>query len=274
VSSLERSLSERVALITGAGGGLDGGIGAGIARVLAREGATIAVNDVDAESAAATVAELVEAGAEARAFVADIGRSEESTALIADVLERFGRLDIVVNNAGIVGIHTVEETPDEEWAKVIGVNLTGPFLVTRAAIPSLRQSDCGRIIFIASIAGTRIGTLGGAVYTVSKAGVLGLMRHLAAELGSSGITVNAIVPGMMMTPLVDRRTTPQTKAELFAAVPAGRGATTDEIGEMAAFLASERAGYVNGADITIDGGRTVLPGDFSAWARASGLPLK
>jgi 3-oxoacyl-[acyl-carrier protein] reductase len=270
---MNRDLAGRVAVITGAGGGTDGGIGAGIARVLAASGATIAVNDVVLDAAEDTVAELVASGASARAFVGDISDSAAATGLIDSVASHYGQIDILVNNAGIVGVHTLDQTSDDEWQRVVGVNLNGPFYVTRAAIPHLKRSDCGRVVFISSIAGIRIGQLGGAVYTATKEALLGLARHLAAEVGHCGITSNAVLPGLVMTPLVGRRTSPETKAELVASVPSRRAASPDEIGEVVAFLSSECAGYINGAAIVVDGGKTVLQGDFSSWARVAGMAI-
>jgi 3-oxoacyl-[acyl-carrier protein] reductase len=261
----------RVAVVTGAGGGAEGGIGAAVARVLAADGARIAVNDIASEPALATVEQLRAAGAVAEPFVADIGDPDQATGLIEGAVERFGGLDVLVNNAGIVGTHPIETTPDEEWQRVLEVNLNGPFYTTRAAIPHLKRSAAGRVVFVASIAGTRIGTLGGASYSASKAGLLGFMRHLAAEVGRHGVTANAVLPGMVMTPLVEGRTSEESKHELFEMVPVGRAATPEEIAEAVAFLAGEKAGYVNGAELTLDGGRTVLPGAFGPWARAAGL---
>jgi 3-oxoacyl-[acyl-carrier protein] reductase len=263
--------SGRVALVTGAGGGAEGGIGAAVARLLAAAGGRIAVNDVSRHEAEATAEQLRAGGAEAEAFVADIADSVAASAMVAAVAERFGGLDVLVNNAGIVGAHSIESTPDEEWHRVIGVNLDGPFFTTRAAIPHLKRSTAGRVVFVASIAGTRIGTLGGASYSASKAGVLGFMRHLAAEVGRDGITANAVLPGMVMTPLVEQRTSEQSKRDLYAMVPVGRGASPEEIAAAVVFLADPKCGYANGAELTIDGGRTVLPGAFAQWAKAAGL---
>ena len=264
-------LHGRVAVVTGAGGGARGGIGAAVARALGTRGACIAVNDVAATAADATVEQLRAAGATAEAFPADISDPNAADAMINAAADHFDGIDILINNAGIVGVHTIETTPNEEWRRVLEVNLNGPFYASRAAIPHIKRSSAGRVVFIASIAGIRVGTLGGASYSASKAGLLGLMRHLAAEVGRDGITANAVLPGMVLTPLVDRRASEQAKRELFDTVPAGRGASTEEIGEVVAFLAADSAAYINGAELTVDGGRTVLPGDFKSWAKASGL---
>jgi 3-oxoacyl-[acyl-carrier protein] reductase len=261
----------RITVVTGAGGGADGGIGAAIARLFAAGGARVAVNDVDAESADATVNQLRAAGGIAEAFAADISDPRHATAMIDAAAARFGGIDVVVNNAGIVGSLLLEATPDDDWRRVLDVNLSGAFFTSRAALPHLKRSAAGRIVFVSSIAGIRIGTLGGASYSASKAGMLGLMRHLAAEVARDGITANAVLPGIVLTPLVARRASPATQRELSELVPVGRAALPEEVAEAVLFLAGERAGYINGAELTVDGGRTVLPGAFAPWARAAGL---
>jgi 3-oxoacyl-[acyl-carrier protein] reductase len=254
-------LEGRVAIVTGAGGGPGGGIGAGIARVLSSKGARIAVNDISPEGADATVEELRARGVDAAGFVADIGDSGYAQRLVESVAEHFGRLDILVNNAGISGSHAIETMPDEEWHHVLDVNLSGPFYTSRAAIPFLKESGAGRVVYISSIAAVQIATAGGAAYTASKEGLLGLARQLAAEVGRFGITANAILPGMVLTPLQARvweKMGEEAVARRVASIPAGRGATPDEIGHVVAFLASDGAAYVNGAAIRVDGAMTVV----------------
>ncbi len=263
----------KVALVTGAGNGAEGGIGAGIARTLAAYGYHVAVNDLSAESIARTVAQIEESGGTASAAPFDVTRSEQVSDAVARVAEQTGRLDVVVNNAGIVGVHSVAETTDEEWNRVLGINLTGPFFVSRAALPHLIDAGMGRIVNIASIAGIRIGGLGGAVYTASKSGLLGFTRHLAAEVGTRGVTVNAVCPGLTLSPLIADRTTPETLAELTASVPTRTSGLPDDIGEVVAFLASPQAHYIHGQAIVHDGGKTLLQGDFAGWLRTSGIDI-
>lgn len=266
-----KRLEGMVALVTGAGGGERGGIGAGIARCLAREGARVAVNDLTMESAAATVAQLQALGVEALPVLGNVADSAQADALIANTVEHFGHLDILVNNAGIGGgAMAVERMSDEDWLRVINVNLNGPFYTSRAAVRVMRPRRFGRIINIASVAAIRVSFLGGAAYTASKAGLLGLTRHLAAEVAQYGITVNAVMPGATATPLFRSRANEEALAKIAGAIPAQRLADPEDMGNIVAFLASREAGYLTGAAIPVDGAVTVLPGDFSAYRANSG----
>jgi NAD(P)-dependent dehydrogenase (short-subunit alcohol dehydrogenase family) len=249
-----RDLDGRVGLVTGAGSG----IGSGIAEALAEAGATVAVNDVDSTAAAATVEALRATGATADPFVADISVEADASRMIAAVVARYGRLDILVNNAGVTGTHTVEEMPNDEWERLIAINLNGPFYAIRSAIPHLKQSGNGRIVCISSVAGIRVSRRGGAAYTTTKAALLGLTRHAASELARYGITANAVLPGPVSTPLSARVISEDEYEQAVAVVPAGRFGTVAEVGQLVAFLASESAGYINGAEIPIDGGQTTL----------------
>jgi 3-oxoacyl-[acyl-carrier protein] reductase len=261
----------KVALVTGSGGGADGGIGAGIARVLASNGYHVVVNDVRADVADKTVAQIEEVGGSASADVFDVTDSAQVHDHLGQLVATHGRLDVLVNNAGIVGTHSVLNTTDDEWDSVLGVNLTGPFKVSRAALPYLFEAGNGRIINISSIAGIRIAGLGGAVYTASKAGLLGLTRHLAAEVGVKGVTVNAICPGLTLTPLIARRTTEESLGLIKASVPTQSAGTPDDIGEVVVFLASPKAHYIHGEAIVHDGGKTLLQGDYVGWVKTAGL---
>lgn len=264
-----KRLEGMVALITGAGGGEGGGIGAGIARCLAREGACIAVNDLTPDSAAATVHQLQAMGAEAWLVLGNVADSTQAASLVTATVEQFRRLDILVNNAGITGSSAiVERTSDEEWHQVMNVNLHGPFYTSRAAVPVMRAQGFGRIISISSMAGIRIGATSGACYTASKSGLLGLTRHLAAEVAQYGITVNTILPGAVLTPLIKAHASEEMLRTIAGRAPAQRLADPEEIGSLAAFLASREAGYITGAAIPVDGAMTVLPGDFNAYRSA------
>lgn len=270
----DRSLEGMIALVTGAGGGERGGIGAGIARCLAREGARVAVNDLAGESAAATVAQLQALGAEAWPVLGNVADSAQAASLVARTVEHFGHLDILVNNAGIGGgPAAVERMTDEDWHQVINVNLHGPFYTSRAAVQMMRPRGFGRIINIASVAAIRISYLGGAAYTASKAGLLGLTRHLAAEVAQHGITVNAVLPGATLTPLFQSRASEELVAKIGEGIPAQRLASPEEMGWIVAFLASREAGYLTGAAIPVDGAATVLPGDFTAYRSKSGKDI-
>ncbi len=264
-------LEGMVALVTGAGGGEAGGIGAGISRCLAREGARVAVNGRTMESALATVQQLQALGVEAWPVPADVSDSKQAGIMVDATADHFGQLDILVNNAGVGGNPTaIEHLPDQDWLWMIGINLNGPFFTSRSAVPQMRARGYGRIINIASVAAMRISYIGGAAYCCSKAGLLGLTRHLATEVAQYGITVNAIMPGITLTPLLQNTTTDETRAAITRGIPAQRPADPEEMGYLAAFLASPEAGYITGAAIPVDGGATVLPGDYTAFRRNSG----
>lgn len=265
-----RTLDGRIAMVTGAGGGEGGGIGAGIARCLGASGAIVAVNDLTDDAAQRTIDNLAAMGVKAFAAVGDIGVPEVAHKMITRIEEEVGAIDILVNNAGIVGRSSVMNTSDDEWSRVLRVNLDAPFMLCRAVLPYMRDRDYGRIINIASIAGTRTSYLGGIAYTASKSGLLGITRHMAAEVAQYGITVNALLPGITMTPLVESTTTDESIAAISSMVPSGRPGRPDDIGWATAYLASEGAAYVNGTAIPVDGALTVLPGDFGGYRANSG----
>ncbi|PBC51511.1 SDR family NAD(P)-dependent oxidoreductase [Rhodococcus sp. ACPA1] len=265
LASPDAPLSGRIALVTGAGGGEAGGIGAGIARCLGAQGATVCVNDIDATSAQRTVDELNTAGVKAFPVVGSVGDSESADAMIRTVEDTIGPLDILVNNAGIVGRSSVANTSDDEWKRVLGVNLDGPFYMSRAALTAMRPRGYGRIVNIASIAGIRISYLGGIAYTASKSGLLGLTRHMAAEVAQHGITVNAVLPGVTITPLVESATTEESRAAIAESVPAQRAGRPEDVGWTVCYLASDHAAYISGTSVPVDGAMTVLPGDFSGY---------
>ncbi len=264
-------LSGMTAFVTGGGGGKDGGIGSGIARWLAREGARVVINDLSEDHAMATVKQLQDMGTEADAAVGNVSDAVQVKEMIMATVKKFGSLEIIVNNAGIGGDrNTIEHTSDEEWLRVIAVNLHGPFYMSRTVIPVMKKQGYGRIINIASIAAIRCSYLGGACYTASKSGLVGLTRHLATELAQYGITANAIMPGLTVTPLVKATVSQASLNELSKGIPALSLGEPEEIGALAAFLASKEAQYINGAAIPIDGALSILPGDFSNYRTKSG----
>ena len=265
-----RTLDGRVALITGAGGGSRGGIGAAIARCLAAQGARIAVNDLSHERAGSTVDELRALGAEAWATIGNVADPDEADEIVARTVEHFGQLDVLVNNAGIAGDRTeVERMSSENWLRVIQVDLNGPFYTTRAAIRVMRPRRFGRIINISSIAAERVSYFAGAAYTAAKAGLLGFTRHVAVEVSRYGITVNALLPGMTETPLMREHASSDALRTLAEAIPVLRTASPEDIGFVVAFLASEQAGYLSGSSIVVDGAMSVLPGDFRSYRKST-----
>ena len=173
-------------------------------------------------------------------------------------LERFGRIDILVNNAALPVSTRFPDLTAEEWRRVIEVNLTAPFLMTKTVLPAMRAQHYGRIINISSSAGRMVSTLGGAHYTASKAGLLGLTRAAAKELGKFGITVNAICPGMIDTELTREHASDKLLERLAASYPVPRLGTAVEVADLICFAASEAAGYITGASLDINGGDLMM----------------
>jgi NAD(P)-dependent dehydrogenase (short-subunit alcohol dehydrogenase family) len=240
----------RVAVVTGAARGM----GRVIAERFAAEGARVVVADVD-EPAARAVAEGL---GEAIAVRADVGDPAAVEALARAAIDRFGGVDVLVNNAGILRSTRAADIDPAEWDHMLRVNLTGAFLCARALYPALRASGRGRIVNVASMAGRATSTLGGVHYTTAKAGVLGLSRHLAREWAPDGITVNAISPGIVDTPMVRDNTTDERLASVIASIPFGRLANPSEIAALVAFLASDEAAYITGANVDIHGGELII----------------
>jgi len=241
----------RVALITGAARGLGR---AATERLIAR-GASVAVNVRDQKRADALAREL---GDRAFAVPGDVTDSDAPDTMIEKVLERFGRLDILVNNAAYAHSTRFETLTADEWRRAIEVNLTAPFLLTKAVVRPMKARKYGRIVNISSLAGKTVSTLGGAHYTASKAGLQGLTRAAAKELGPFGITVNAICPGMIDTELTREHATREQLAALAASYPIARLGTAEEVADLICFVASEAAGYITGASFDINGGDLML----------------
>lgn len=260
----DHRLQGLVALVTGAGLGARGGIGAGLARRLAQAKATVAVNDLTMDAAMATVDELRQLGVASEAFVGDVGRPGDASRLVAQVQARFGSLDILVNNAGIRGRNTVDHITDEEWEHIVDVNLSAPFFTSRAALPQMRRRGFGRIINVSSLAGVLATAVSGAAYTATKTGLLGLTRHVAIEAAADGITVNAIMPGYTHVPFMDANFSAEALAAIAQTIPALKLGSIACLGAIAAFLASPAAGYITGTAVMADGGLSLIPGDYSA----------
>jgi 3-oxoacyl-[acyl-carrier protein] reductase len=249
-------MSGRVALVTGAGS--ERGIGAACARVFGREGAAIAVTSTT-DRIHERGQELAAAGFEAASFVADLTDRSQAWSMVDSVLHRFGRVDIVVNNAGMVnvGIPEFEFLPFVEldgatWDLEVAMNLTTAFNVTHRVVPGMIEHGWGRIVMVSSVTGPVATNPGSTGYGAAKAGMEGLMRGLALELGPSGITANAVAPGWIAT---GSQTTEESAAG--RATPVGRSGTPEEIAEVVAFLASERASYLTGQSLVVDGGNTI-----------------
>ena len=242
-------LTGKTALVTGA----TGGIGAAIARVLHKQGATVAVSGTRAEVLDALKAEL---GERAHALAGNLGKPEEVEKLVPAAEAAMGSLDILVNNAGITRDGLAMRMKDEDWAQVIDVNLTAAFRLARAAMRGMMKRRFGRIIGITSVVGVT-GNAGQANYAASKAGMIGMTKALAQELASRNVTVNCIAPGFIATPMTDALNDKQ-KEMIIAKVPAGRLGTSDDVAAAALYLASSEAAYMTGQTLHVNGGMAML----------------
>jgi len=244
-------LKDKVALVTGAGSG----IGQAIAFRLAKAGARIIVNDLDAQSAEHTVEKLKDFGGQGLSFQADISNPDEVGSMVVEGVKRFGAIDILVNNAGIGGASMlVKDLPLEAWDRVLAVNLKGALNCCQAVIPMMTEKEWGKIVNIASLAASRMSKLGGADYTAAKYGLVGFSRHLAFELAVHGINVNVVCPGATLTPLVESKTTAEFRAAVAGQVPLNRWVLPQDIAEAVLFLASDCAAMITGVVLDVDGG--------------------
>ncbi len=242
-------LSNKVAIVTGSGRG----IGRAIALKLAEVGATIVITDIGEAATVNSVAEEVRAmNRESLAILADISLSSDVDRMVAETVATYGRVDILVNNAGITRDQLVLRMSDEDWDKVLNVNLKSVFLCTRAVLRHMIKQRWGRIISIASIVGIT-GNAGQANYAASKAGIIGFTRTIAKEVASRGITTNAIAPGFIETQMTQRLEEKQ-RQELAGRIPLGYLGTPRDVAEAVAFLASEEARYITGQVLNVDGG--------------------
>ena len=240
-------LQGKVAIITGGAGG----IGKETALLFAREGALLAVQDMNAEGAKAVADEIAAAGGEAIAVVGDVTKKAECERMVGEAVARFGKLDVLVNNAGINKDAMVKKMTEEQWDAVLSVNLKGTFLMCQAALAPMAQAKYGRIVNTASIGA--LGNIGQANYSASKAGLLGLTRSLAREFAPRNIRVNAVAPGFIETEMT-RGLSAEVREGYASRIPFGRMGLPEDVAGAVGFLLSDASSYVTGVTLPVDGG--------------------
>ena len=249
-------LRGKVGIVTGG----NTGIGEAVARRLGAEGASVVVGGSHhPEEAERVAAEICRAGGQAKAAVADLTRGSEVERLVGEAVEAFGPVDLLVNSAGgFPGRKLLVETDEDEWDAIMAINLKSAFLMCRAVLPSMIERRYGRIVSLSSEAGRTAVALTAAHYAASKAGLLGMTRHLAREVAPHGVTVNATAPATTYTPRARRVTPPEVEQRLLSITPIGRIAEVEEQVGAVLFLLSDEASYITGATLDVAGGKVML----------------
>lgn len=248
--SRHMKMNGKIALVTGS----ERGLGRGIALKLAEYGADVVVTYIWSQDDAERVCkEIRSMGRKTFCVKVDVSKEDEVKAVFKEVVDRLGTVDILVNNAGVAAPGLLEEITEEEWNHVIGVNLTGIFLCCKEAAKIMKPKKRGKIVNIASISGIKMGTFSGVHYTASKAGVIALTRHIGFELAPYGINVNALCPGAVLTPLMQRNP-PRVLEKMARNIPTGRITSVDDQANAVVFLASEMADSIVGTTLVVDGG--------------------
>ena len=244
--------NSRVAIVTGSGS--KKGIGRTIALTLAKQGAAVVVADMNLEGINDTVNAIIEVGGRALGVELNVTSKASIDAMVEKTLETFGRIDVLVNNAGISQKVTVEDMTIEDMTRIFNVNMFGLFLCTQAVLETMKKQKYGRIVSLSSVSAKRGGgVFGGAHYSASKAAVLGFSKNLAREVALDGITVNCVAPGLVNTDIW--KSLPEDVAKgVIAGIPMGRPGETEEVAAVIAFLSSEEASYITGEEIDINGG--------------------
>jgi 3-oxoacyl-[acyl-carrier protein] reductase len=248
-----QSLKGKTVIVTGG----SRGIGKGISRIFANQGANVAVVARNLDAAEACVAEINRANGIAHAFYGDVSDSESMKTMVKEVVKKFGGIDVLCANAGIFPSATIEEMTNDDWDTVMNTNAKGTFLAVQACIPYLKQAEYGRIIITSSITGPVTGYSGWSHYAASKAAQLGFMRTAALELASDNITVNAVMPGNILTEGLEALGEDYLQ-EMASSIPMKKLGSVEDIGYAVLFLASKEAGFITGQTIIVDGGQ-ILP---------------
>jgi len=253
-------LKEKVTIITGSAGGL----GKTCAQRLSREGASVVIIDINQEEINRTVNEIKALGNKCIGFVCDISKQAQVEDAVKKVIEEWGKVDILVNNAG-GALHTkakFEEVTEKDWDIVMNVNLKGAFFCCKAVVPYMMKQGGGRIVNVSALAGRATASLAGIQYTSAKAGIGGLTRHLAKEMGKFNIYVNAVAPGITMSgPRVEalwNEKSEEEKRKVLSSIPLGRIGKPEDVANVILFLASDEASYITGATIDSNGGRWMV----------------
>jgi len=246
-------LSGKVVIVTGAGQG----IGEGIARVFAKAGAKVVIATRSRANGQSVADAIVKDGGVAWLNQTDVGSRAEVKRVVAQTVEHFGRLDIVVHNAAVYPVIPIEQLSDDDLERTLSVNLKASFWLIQEALPHLRQQGGGRFLFTSSVTGPNVAMPGTAHYAASKCGINGLIRTAALEYARQNITVNGVEPGYILTPAMNALGGPETLEQMASQIPLGRLGSSTDIANAMLFLASEAAAYITGQTIVVDGGSTL-----------------
>ena len=243
------SMTGKIAIGTGAGQG----IGRAIALSLSQKGANLVIADINEFTAAAVAKEIKEAGGKAISIKTDVSRVDEIKQLVIKTIQEFGTIDILVNNAGILHLTQIEDIVEEEWDRMMAVNLKSVFFMSQQVLPYMKAKKSGRIINISSLAGRMGGYTNGVGYSASKAGIIGLTMAFARRIAEYNITVNAVAPGTTESEII-RQISPENIEDLKQTIPMKRLGKPENIAEVVAFLASDASEFITGAVIDVNGG--------------------
>ncbi|HEV7337487.1 MAG TPA: SDR family NAD(P)-dependent oxidoreductase [Bosea sp. (in: a-proteobacteria)] len=249
MTSIQHDLSGKIAVVTGAGRGL----GKAIAEVIAGRGVHVVITDRVLEPAEQAAASIRAAGGRASPIAFDVAESDQVEEAFGKIRAEFGRVDILINNAGIGDFVSFPEITPEKWDRMLNIHLKGSFNCCQAVLASMKEQKYGKIVNISSVAGKRGDFIGNAHYTAAKAGIIGLTKSLALYAAPFGINVNAVAPGLFATELTDGMSS-EMKATTIARIPAGRLGRPEEIGRATAFLVSDDASYIFGETLSVNGG--------------------